>query len=426
MAFGSEVRRGLRGVPAALAVLLTVVGMVVVPGGALELPPLLGPDRPPEPAPEPAPRARVVIDPPAWDFGDVEAGGRSAARTFTLRNEGTGEFDGSVNIYSPFSAIRNTCSGRLMPGSACEIDVVLNLEQWTATRTEEISGTLEVTRGAQDAETSAAPLTGRGVAFGYYLSSAQGRVFAFGSATSYGDARGIRLEAPVVGLSATPTAKGYWLVGADGGIFSYGDAGFHGSVGDVRLNSPIVGMAPTPSGNGYWMVAEDGGIFSFGDAPFHGSKGGSDYPEPFVAITPTPRGGGYWLVAADGEVFPFGDAGSFGSTGKTPLEAPILSMAATPTGQGYWLVSADGAVFSFGDAEFHGALDPNDDQSVVVGIARPGGGGGYWLTDFDGQVFAFGKARHHGSVGTAEFGYGEERDDAILDIEAAPVPPRSR
>lgn len=418
MSFRSEVRRGLRGVPAALAVLLTVVGVVVVPGGALELPPLLGPG--------PAPRARVVIDPPAWDFGDVEAGGHSTTRTFTLRNEGTGEFDGSINVYSPFSAIRNTCSGRLRPGSACEVDVVLNLEQWTATRTEEISGTLEVTRGAQEAETSAAALTGRGVVSGYYLTSAQGRVFAFGSAVSYGDARGVRLQAPVVGLSATPTARGYWLVGADGGIFSYGDARFHGSVGDVRLNSPIVGMASTPAGNGYWMVAEDGGIFSFGDAAFHGSKGGSGYPDPIVAITPTPTGGGYWLLAADGEVFPFGDAAFFGSTGKTPLEAPILSMAATPTGGGYWLVSADGAVFSFGDAEFQGALDGNDDSGVVVGIARPGGGGGYWLTDLDGKVFAFGSARPHGGVGYGEFGYGEDRDDGVLDIESAPVPPRSR
>src|SRR5918996_1696495 len=91
-----------------------------VRSGAVELPPLLGPGQPTDPAPQPA-RARVVIDPPAWDFGDVEAGGRSGTRTFTLRNEGTGDFDGSITVSSPFAAIRNTCSGRLMPGSACEV-----------------------------------------------------------------------------------------------------------------------------------------------------------------------------------------------------------------------------------------------------------------------------------------------------------------
>ena len=46
------------------------------------------------------------------------------------------------------------------------------------------------------------------------------------------------------------------------------------------LNAPIVGMAATPSGNGYWEVAADGGIFSFGDAAFHGSMGGTALNAP--------------------------------------------------------------------------------------------------------------------------------------------------
>ena len=83
-------------------------------------------------------------------------------------------------------------------------------------------------------------------------------------------------------------------------------------------------------------------------------------------------------------------------------------------------------MFSYGDAQFHGALDPNDDFTIVVGIARPPSGGGYWLTDFDGKIFPFGKAKHYGGVDTGQFGYGEDRDDAVLDIEPAPVPPRSR
>ena len=40
-----------------------------------------------------------------------------------------------------------------------------------------------------------------------------------------------------------------------------------------NLDAPIVGMAATPDGGGYWLVASDGGVFSFGNAAFHGSTG---------------------------------------------------------------------------------------------------------------------------------------------------------
>jgi len=64
-------------------------------------------------------------------------------------------------------------------------------------------------------------------------------------------------------------------VASDGGIFTFGDAGFYGSTGAIQLNAPIVGMAATPDGKGYWLAAADGGIFSFGDATFYGSTGAS-------------------------------------------------------------------------------------------------------------------------------------------------------
>ena len=67
--------------------------------------------------------------------------------------------------------------------------------------------------------------------------------------------------------------RGYWLVAADGGIFAFG-APFLGSTGGMHLNAPVVGMAATPNGGGYWFVASDGGIFAFGNAAFHGSAGG--------------------------------------------------------------------------------------------------------------------------------------------------------
>ncbi|MGC8463314.1 MAG: hypothetical protein ACP5P9_06560, partial [Acidimicrobiales bacterium] len=66
-------------------------------------------------------------------------------------------------------------------------------------------------------------------------------------------------------------SKGYREVAADGGIFAFGDAAFYGSMGGHPLNAPIVGITATPDGGGYWEVAADGGIFAFGDAAFYGS-----------------------------------------------------------------------------------------------------------------------------------------------------------
>ena len=38
------------------------------------------------------------------------------------------------------------------------------------------------------------------------------------------------VNAPIVGIAATPTGRGYWLVSADGGVFAFGDAAFFGNV----------------------------------------------------------------------------------------------------------------------------------------------------------------------------------------------------
>src|SRR6202034_2856568 len=85
----------------------------------------------------------------------------------------------------------------------------------------------------------------------------------------------VPLKAPVAASAAQPHlgASGYTLVASDGGIFTYGDAAFYGSTGGLHLDAPIVGMAATPDGRGYWLVAKDGGIFAFGDATFYGSTG---------------------------------------------------------------------------------------------------------------------------------------------------------
>ena len=73
---------------------------------------------------------------------------------------------------------------------------------------------------------------------------------------------------PHGGHGRRPRRRRLLAVASDGGVFSFGDAAFHGSMGGKHLDAPIVGMAATPDGGGYWLVGADGGIFSFGDAPF--------------------------------------------------------------------------------------------------------------------------------------------------------------
>ena len=85
---------------------------------------------------------------------------------------------------------------------------------------------------------------------GYYLAARDGGMFTFGAAEFHGSTGDIRLNAPIVGMEATPFPEGYWLVANDGGIFTFGSAGFFGSTGSLRLNRPIVGMAAHPHGLG--------------------------------------------------------------------------------------------------------------------------------------------------------------------------------
>ncbi len=233
----------------------------------------------------------------------------------------------------------------------------------------------------------------------YRFVGSDGGIFAFGDARFFGSTGAFPLNAPVVGMAATPDGGGYWLVASDGGVFTFGDARFDGSMGGSSLNAPVVGMAATPDGGGYWLVASDGGVFTFGDARFDGSMGGSSLNAPVVGMAATPDGGGYWLVGSDGGVFTFGDARFDGSMGGSSLNAPVVGMAAIPDGGGYWLVGSDGGIFTFGDARFDGSMGGSSLNAPVVGMAASPDGGGYWLVGSDGGVFACGDAPFDGSMG---------------------------
>ena len=52
----------------------------------------------------------------------------------------------------------------------------------------------------------------------------------------------------------------------------------------LKLNQPVVGMSAASDNSGYWLVASDGGIFSFGP-PFKGSAGGSKLNQPINGMS---------------------------------------------------------------------------------------------------------------------------------------------
>jgi hypothetical protein len=257
-----------------------------------------------------------------------------------------------------------------------------------------VAATLVGVAGAAGAAPSTVPVSDNA----YWLAAADGAVYNFGGAASYGSMYGKPLNAPIVGMAATPTGKGYWEVASDGGIFTFGTAEFFGSMGGKHLNAPIVGMAATPTGKGYWEVASDGGIFTFGTAEFFGSMGGKHLNAPIVGMAATPTGKGYWEVASDGGIFTFGTAQFQGSMGGTRLNDPITGMTPASTGKGYWEVASDGGIFTFGTAQFQGSMGSDRPPGPVVGMSPTFTGGGYWLTSATGTVSNFGSAENWGSA----------------------------
>jgi len=238
---------------------------------------------------------------------------------------------------------------------------------------------------------------------GYWEVGSDGGIFAFGDAHFYGSMGGQHLNAPIVGMAATPDRKGYWEVASDGGVFGFGDAYFYGSTGSLQLNQPIVGIAPTPDGKGYWLAAADGGIFSFGDAPNLGSMGGVHLNQPVVGAAATPDGQGYFLIAADGGIFAFGDAQFWGSMGGVPLNRPMVGMALQGNASqvyGYVEAASDGGIFNFG-VPFSGSTGNITLNAPVVAIVATPDGNGYWEVASDGGIFSFGTAVFEGSEGGA-------------------------
>jgi hypothetical protein len=88
----------------------------------------------------------------------------------------------------------------------------------------------------------------------------------------------------MVSAASADPVPGYWLVGADGAIYPFGGAGTYGSTGKMKLNQTIVGMQSTTDGQGYWLVGSDGVIYPFGDAVGHGFTAGTKLNSPIVGM----------------------------------------------------------------------------------------------------------------------------------------------
>jgi sugar lactone lactonase YvrE len=207
---------------------------------------------------------------------------------------------------------------------------------------------------------------------GYWINDDRGGVYPYGNAARLGgiDAAVLQAGEKVTSLSATPTAAGYWLFTSKGRVFTFGDAKKFGDLAAITLNGPIQSSIPTPSGQGYFMVGSDGGVFAFGDAVFRGSMGATKLNQPVMSLVPTSTNLGYWLVASDGGIFAFGDAKFRGSMGATKLNKPVVGMVRY--GAGYLMVGADGGIFSFSDKPFVGSLGNNPPVRPIVFAATLG------------------------------------------------------
>jgi hypothetical protein len=162
---------------------------------------------------------------------------------------------------------------------------------------------------------------------GYYVIGADGSVWNF-DVPQLGDLPFFGFHVNnIVGAALTPDDKGLYLAGADGKVYVLlGDGQFQGDASGIRLNAPIVGMAVDPISGGYWLLGRDGGVFSYG-APFYGSTGGLRLNQPVNSMSSTGDGGGYWFTASDGGVFSYGDAQFWGSTGSIRLNQPMVGMS---------------------------------------------------------------------------------------------------
>jgi hypothetical protein len=207
--------------------------------------------------------------------------------------------------------------------------------------------------------------------------------------------------APPVNVGAAKARSGYWMVSAEGRVYAFGEAPHHGEPRAQLGNAAAVDLEPTKSGNGYWVLDDTGRVFNYGDARWFGNVNPTRLVsgERATSLSRTVSGNGYWVFTSKGRVLTFGDAVSFGDVANVALNGPVLDSIATPSGKGYYMVASDGGIFAFGDANFHGSMGGQKLNAPVQSLVPDGDGEGYWLVASDGGIFAF-NAPFRGSMGS--------------------------
>jgi hypothetical protein len=73
-------------------------------------------------------------------------------------------------------------------------------------------------------------------------------------------------------MIASTDGDGYWTTTSDGAVYAFGDAQFHGGANQPDVVQPgveIIGIAGRRK-DGYWLYASDGSVFAYGSAGFFG------------------------------------------------------------------------------------------------------------------------------------------------------------
>jgi hypothetical protein len=211
-----------------------------------------------------------------------------------------------------------------------------------------------------------------------------------------------------------PIDAGYWLAERDGDIHQFGAAL---NLGDIPMPGGVtaVAIASRPQGDGFWVLSSDGELHARGRATDFGRVNVAQLTKPgerVSAMSAMPDGAGVLVFTTAGRIISFGSApmaadlaGAATVLGLN-LHGPIVGSVATRSGKGVLMVAADGGVFAVGDARFAGSLrgeltrilgPPGLPAYPVVGIVADPDGAGYWMVGRDGGVFAF-QAPFRGSL----------------------------
>ncbi len=186
------------------------------------------------------------------------------------------------------------------------------------------SATVGATLSARLASATTVARLGSGT--GYWVATADGTVYAFGTATLYGSMHGKALNAPIVGIVATSDGHGYWLVAKDGAVFSFGDAGFVGSLGGKTLSSQAVGMASSNGAAGTTgLRGPTGPAGSIGATGPRGVPGATGSAGSIGATGPTGLTGPTGSAGSIGPTGPTGPTGPAGTTGPTGPAGPVAT-----------------------------------------------------------------------------------------------------